>query len=60
MASSDQSDWSSSEEIDNYTGFVVEIAILALQKSICVDCDCDIQISENDFQRTVNQTVMYR
>ena len=51
-------------------GLVVEIMILAVQKSIntghtlsntvCVDCDCDIQICESDFQRTVNQTVMYR
>ena len=38
----------------------MEIAILAVQKSInaghtlsntaCVDCDCDIQICESDFQ----------
>ena len=51
-------------------GLVVEIAILTVQKSIntghtlsttaCVDCDCDIQICESDFQRTVNQPVMYR
>ena len=49
-------------------GLVVEISILAEQKSIntghtfsntaCVDSD--IQICESDFQRTVNQTVMYR
>ena len=51
-------------------GLVLEIAILAVQKSIntgrtlsntaWVHCDCDIQICESDFQRTVNQTVMYR
>ena len=49
-------------------GLVVKIVILAVQKSIntghtlsnaaCVDCD--IQICDRDFQRTVNQTVMYR
>ena len=51
-------------------GLVVEIAILAVHKLIitghtlsnttCVDSDYDIQICESDFQRTVNQTVMYR
>ena len=51
-------------------GLVVEIVILVVQKSIntghtlsntaCVDCDCDIQICESYFQRTVHQTVMYR
>ena len=51
-------------------GLVVEIAILTVQQSIntghtlsntaCVDCYCDIQICESDFQRTVNQPVMYR
>ena len=51
-------------------GLVVEIEILTVQKSIntghtlsntaCVDCDCDIQICESDFQRSVNQPVMYR
>ena len=51
MASSDQSE-------------VVEIVILTVHKSIntghtaCVDCD--ILICESDFQRTVNQPVMYR
>ena len=49
---------------------MVDIAIITVQKSIntghtfsntaCVDCDCDIQICESDFQRTVNQPVMYR
>ena len=45
-------------------GLVMEIAILQYKKSngytfsntACVDCDCDIQICESDFQRTV----MYR
>ena len=51
-------------------GLVVDIAIITVQNSIntgqtfsntaCVDCDCDIQICESDFQRTVNQQVMYR
>ena len=51
-------------------GLVVEIAILTVHTSIntghtlsnvaCVDCDCDIQICESDFQRTANQPVMYR
>ena len=52
-------------------GLVVDIAIIiTVQKSIntghtfsntaCVDCDCDILICESDFQRTVNQPVMYR
>ena len=35
-------------------GLVVDVAIST------VDCDCDIQICESDFQRTVNQPVMYR
>ena len=49
---------------------VVEIAILTVQKSIntghtlsntaCVECDWDIQICESNFQRTVNQPLMYR
>ena len=49
-------------------GLVVDIAIITVQQSIntghtfsntaCVDCD--IQICESDFQRTVNQPVMYR
>ena len=49
-------------------GLVVDIAIITVQKSIntghkfsntaCVDCD--ILICESDFQRTVNQPVMYR
>ena len=34
-------------------GLMVEIAILAV-KNTCVNCDCDIQICENDFKRTVN------
>ena len=60
----------SSRSTHNKNGLVVELTILAVQKSIttghtlsntvCVDCDCDIQICESDFQRTVNQTVMYR
>ena len=51
-------------------GLVVEIAILTVHKSIitghtlsntaCVDCDCVILICVSDFQRTVNQPVMYR
>ena len=51
-------------------GLVVEIEILTVSKSIntghtlsntaCVDCDCDIQICDSDFQRTVNQPVLYR
>ena len=51
-------------------GLVVEIAILIVHKSIntghtlsntaCVDWDCDIQICESGFQRTVNKPVMYR
>ena len=70
MASSDQSDWSSSEEIDNETGFSGGYSDYNSTKTIntghafsntaCVDCDCDIQICERDFQRTVNQPVMYR
>ena len=66
MASSDQSDWSSCEE----TGFSGGYSDYNSKKSIntghtfsntaCVDCDCDIQICESDFQRTVNQPVMYR
>ena len=49
-------------------GLVVEIAILTVHKSIntghtlsntmCVDCDCDIQICESDFQRTMNQPAL--
>ena len=49
-------------------GLVVDIMIITVQKSIntghtfsntaCVDCDCDIQICESDFQRTLNQPVM--
>ena len=51
-------------------GLVVDIAIITVQKSIntgdtfsnttCVDGDCDIQICESDFHRSVNQPVMYR
>ena len=51
-------------------GLVVEIVIITVHNSIntghtfcntaCVDCDCNIQICESEFQRTVNQPVMYR
>ena len=51
-------------------GLMMDTAIITVQKSIntghtfsntaCVDCDYDIQICESDFQRTVNQPVMYR
>ena len=52
------------KKLTNKPGLVVEIAILAVQKSIStghtLHYDCDIQICESEFQRTVNQTVMYR
>ena len=70
MASSDQFDWLSSKKLTIKPGLVVEIAILTTQTSIdnghtlsntaCVECDCDIQICESDFQRTLNQPVIYR
>ena len=71
MASSDQSDFGLQvKKLTIKPGLVVEIAILTVHKSIhnghtlsntaYVDCDCDIQICESDFQRTVNQPVMYR
>ena len=70
MASSDQSDCSQVKKLTIKPDLVVDIAIITVHKSIntghtfsntaCVDCDCDIQICESDFQRTVNQPVMYR